>query len=223
MANYSAQNYPQTTYSQGYNTGPRLVMRGMIPVLQEQPLNPQTFTQQPGGVTYSQPGVTYSQPGVAPPSGATITPTIMAQQLASQGVPSNLTQQVGYPGQYQQLYAGLTAVKPEPFASTIDIITAAQNMEEAIHAKDKAETKKYLKQAKTQLEHARAYLEAGINSGGDYTTQLENTIAAITILDGLIRQTGEVSSTNLPTFQQNDLYNYQGVLSSLYKSVSSLE
>jgi hypothetical protein len=110
----------------------------------------------------------------------------------------------------------LPCLPPEPFASMIDVLTAAQKVEDAIHAEDKSETEKYLKEAKAFLQYAHAYLETY------HSPEAETVTKVINQLNELISETSNIPSVKLGTFQQQELYAFQGVLSSLYSGVSSL-
>jgi hypothetical protein len=110
----------------------------------------------------------------------------------------------------------LPCLPPEPFASMIDVLTAAQQVENAIHANDKSETEKYLREAKTFLQYAHAYLETYQSPDAETVTKV------IDQLNELISKTNNIPSAKLGTFQQQELYAFQGVLSSLYSKITSL-
>lgn len=112
--------------------------------------------------------------------------------------------------------SGLACLPPEPFASMIDVLTAAQEMEKAIHAKNKNSTEKYLRRAKTYLQYAHDYLETYHSPEAATVSQVINQ------LNELISQTGNIPSAKLGTFQQQEIYGFQGVLSALYARISSL-
>ncbi|MEM3958605.1 MAG: hypothetical protein QXO47_10450 [Thermoproteota archaeon] len=116
--------------------------------------------------------------------------------------------------------------QPEPFASLTDTVTAAQYMENAIHASTGSQAASNIGQAITQLQHAAAYLQAAssLQPSGSYVlpTQasfsqlLEYTNSLISTLQAYQATVSTLSGSSLTDYQQKVLYQFQGSLSYLY-------
>jgi hypothetical protein len=113
---------------------------------------------------------------------------------------------------YCSQFPGVPCTEPEPFASLTDVITAAQLVENAIHAADIASATNYLNSAMLWLQHAYDYF-------GTANCQLlqQQTMQAMNTLRGVI--TNLQSTTQLKTFQANTIYGYMGILSALYNQL----
>ncbi|SOB74088.1 hypothetical protein BQ9231_00205 [Cedratvirus lausannensis] len=99
------------------------------------------------------------------------------------------------------------------FSSKIDILTAAQYLEKAIHAKSKDKVIYYLLKARTQLTYAQTHLEDISNDA-----LAGSTAELIKELDTLSRDVEKVKNgkTGLRKFQERDLEPFQGLLGALY-------
>ncbi|SPN78843.1 Hypothetical protein BRZCDTV_28 [Brazilian cedratvirus IHUMI] len=96
------------------------------------------------------------------------------------------------------------------FSSKIDIITAAQYLEKAIHAKSKDKVVYYLLKARTQLTYAQTHLEDISDALAGSSSEL------IRELDNLTKEAEKVDRKNLKKFQERDLEPFQGLLGALY-------
>lgn len=112
-------------------------------------------------------------------------------------------------------FSGVPCFEPEPYASSIDVLTASQEVEKAIHSPNRTSTVKYLNSAMTWLQHAYDYF----STAKLYAYQ-SRTEQVMTLLNNII--TRVKSASNLSAFQNNVIYGYMGVLSSLYKDIQNL-
>lgn len=111
----------------------------------------------------------------------------------------------------------VACVQPEPYASSIDIITASQKIEEAIHASNIKEMQNYMNQAKKYLQYAQNYFKtAGLADMVDYAGRVIDT------LDTLGAESTVLRRKNLQQFQEQRLYGYMGILSAFYKRTNAL-
>jgi hypothetical protein len=98
------------------------------------------------------------------------------------------------------------------FSSKVDILTAAQYLEKAIHAKNKDKVEYYLSKARTQLTYAQTHLE-DISEDGLAGSSKE----LVKELDTLSKDAAKVKgSKSLERFQERDLEPFQGLLGALY-------
>jgi hypothetical protein len=112
---------------------------------------------------------------------------------------------------------------PEPFASKIDLITAGQYMETAIHSPDVATTRQAINNAITYIQYARNYWLTAmgthqfcnntLRSLRDQSQSFINQLQSISV--GL-------TSTNLKSQQENNLYNQMGTLGAIYNKNETL-
>jgi hypothetical protein len=125
----------------------------------------------------------------------------------------------------QQAMAIIPSALPEPWASTVDIITASQYVEEAIHACDCKRTERNLSHAYKYLKYAHVYLESASTIYSAQSAVYQNlALQLITAMSELKHIKKHIpKSKHLKQYQQSVIYNYQGVLSSLYKQISALQ
>ncbi len=115
-------------------------------------------------------------------------------------------------------FNNLPCNQPEPFASLVDVITAAQILENAIHAPNSATTAAYLVNVSQNIKYAHDYVtSANLTELITRTTNIINYINQT-----LIPQANATNSSTLSTFQKNTLYGFQGVLSRLYYDLNAL-
>lgn len=105
-------------------------------------------------------------------------------------------------------------IEPEPFASLIDVITASQSLEVAIHAKGRGDTLAALNNAQKYLDFAKHYFETA-----NIPTMVARVQNVITELDTLIQKTKQTSSNQFSKFQEQTLYGFMGVLAALYRDI----
>ena len=99
---------------------------------------------------------------------------------------------------------------PEPFASEVDVWTAAQHLERAIHAPSASAARFWLLRAEAQIDHAAVYQQTyGQIPLADRARQVASA------LHQLAHATGLQSAQALPVWQAGPLYAFQGVLSAL--------
>jgi hypothetical protein len=112
---------------------------------------------------------------------------------------------------------------PEPFASSVDVLQAATEVENAIHASNSGQAVNALDRAISWLSHAKAYFELGISEGKtNYQPFLQLADAAITDLDGIKQHVSSLSGTALTTYQNETIYDYQAYLGYLYAKLLKL-
>lgn len=105
---------------------------------------------------------------------------------------------------------------PEPFASMIDIITAAQYLEKAIHDSSIPIMLSHLNSVTTNLSYARDYFQ-GIND----TAMVNRIQSVINAVEGLKTTANKLKKSQLTTFQKVTLYGFQGVIGALYQEVKN--
>jgi hypothetical protein len=111
----------------------------------------------------------------------------------------------------------LLSLHPEPWASHIDLLSASQALEVAIHAADPVAAATAVSSAATQVANAYGYLrDAG------YATQAGYLAEALAQLQRLAADTRGQSPQSLPHWQQAGLYPFQGVIAWLDSQVMAL-
>lgn len=105
-------------------------------------------------------------------------------------------------------------VKPEPFASMVDILTAAQYVEKAIHSANVTEVQTNMHSALQYLGYASAYL----HTAGLYNEEL----AVNNVIQCYNNLMTHISTMALATFQTQVLYNSMANLHALYVMVQHL-
>ncbi len=95
-------------------------------------------------------------------------------------------------------------LSPEPFASHVDILTAAQAIEVAIHANDSGQAVVAIDQALGQIYNAWKYLR-----DGGYVDLAASASGVWHMLSGLRAQ---AQGPGLQAFLSGPLYDFQGVL-----------
>ena len=101
------------------------------------------------------------------------------------------------------------------FSAKIDVITAAQYLEKAIHAKSKDKVIYYLLKARTQLTYVQSHLEDISNDA-----LAGSSAELVRELDSLSKDAEKVDRKNLGKFQERDLEPFQGLLGALYLELS---
>jgi len=96
---------------------------------------------------------------------------------------------------------------PEPFASHIDVLTAAQALEVAIHAAGAGEAAMAIDQALTQVYNAWKYLQ-----DGGYADLAGSTSEVWHALNSLRAQVVSLPNDRLRAFLGGPLYGFQGTL-----------
>jgi len=119
---------------------------------------------------------------------------------------------------------------PEPFASMIDVITAGQFMESAIHASDVNSTLSALTSAQQQLTNARSYFQTALSyacsqplpriTESVYTDLINYSNYLICKIQEFINALPSVS--NLQSFQAQVLYPFQGMIGKLFQALLEL-
>ena len=119
---------------------------------------------------------------------------------------------------------------PEPFASMIDVITAGQYMEAAIHASDANSTLSALTSAQQQLTNARSYFQTALSyacsqplpriTESVYTDLINYSNYLICQIQEFINALPSVS--NLQSFQTQVLYPFQGMIGRLFQALLKL-
>ena len=104
----------------------------------------------------------------------------------------------------------MRAIAPEPYASTIDVTTAAQHLERAIHAPTPWATRFWILRATGQLLHAEAYQQHVGNA-----RMVRRIGQAVDALHAMAATAGAVAPGSLVGWQNGPLYNFQGVLGAL--------
>lgn len=131
---------------------------------------------------------------------------------------TNLMNNLGASQQSQNFcsqFNGIPCNEPEPYASLVDVTTASQFVENAIHAPDVATATNQLNMAMTWLQHAYNYfVTAQMPAFQARTQQVMNVLANI------INQLQTTS--NLKMFQDNVMYGFMGVLAALYKDINTI-
>lgn len=113
--------------------------------------------------------------------------------------------------------ASAASTSPEPFASHVDILTAAQDMETAIHARSGLAAAAAIRSAQAQVLHAAAYLKlAGAPALSAQGAALAKQLAA------LAAAAAGKSGATLAAFQGQTLYAFQGQLRSFNAAVRAL-
>jgi len=115
----------------------------------------------------------------------------------------------------------MTTYLPEPFASMVDILQAAKEVENAIHATNAANTIDYLTAANTWLGYAKVYFETAISSGHTkYQDLLKLVEAAMSDISEL--KAGVSTAADLASYQAETIYSYQAYLGYLYVKVNKM-
>ena len=113
--------------------------------------------------------------------------------------------------------ASAASTSPEPFASHVDILTAAQDMETAIHARSGLAAAAAIRSAQAQVLHAAAYLKlAGAPALSAQGAALAKQLAA------LAAAAAGKSGSALAAYQGQTLYAFQGQLRAFNASVRAL-
>jgi len=116
--------------------------------------------------------------------------------------------------------------QPEPFASMVDIITAAQYIEAAIHASSGEEASKDLQLASDQMLHAKAYFDTASSINNLYKIVYSRLSAqAGSLSQELITMSNNVKNmegTQLANYQAGTIYPFQGKVRLLYFRVQKL-
>lgn len=105
---------------------------------------------------------------------------------------------------------------PEPFASMIDIITAAQYLEKAIHDPTIPMMMSHLNRVTTNLSYARDYFQ-GIHD----MTMVNRIQSVINAVEGFKSTANTLKKSQLTNFQKVTLYGFQGVIGALYQDVKN--
>lgn len=112
-------------------------------------------------------------------------------------------------------------VGPEPWASFVDIITASQKLEDAIHAKSYEKIQSYLRKVDKYLKYAQDYFIEGSQIYPDLQEGYENLVNQVTSARGTLENLAKkVPKENFSQYQKTNLYDYQGVLGNLSKQIS---
>jgi len=112
---------------------------------------------------------------------------------------------------------------PEPWASSIDIITASQALEGAIHAKKYSKIQSYLGMVDKYLSYSQMYLTAGAAAYPLQATVYNHLVGqVVSARQNLSQLEKGVPKTGFSQYQKGPLYDYQGVLGSLYRGISVL-
>lgn len=103
----------------------------------------------------------------------------------------------------------------------VDILQAAKEVENAIHATNVTNTIDYLTAANTWLGHAKVYFETAISAGhASYQDLLRLVEAAMSDISEL--KAGVSTATDLATYQAKTIYGYQAYLGYLYAKVNKM-
>jgi hypothetical protein len=103
---------------------------------------------------------------------------------------------------------------PEPFASMVDVLTAAQAVERAIHAPSALVAAAALTQARAQVLHAAGYLQlAGLEA---LRRQALDLAADLVVLRAGLPRRG------LAAYQNGPIYAFQGKLAALYGGLAGM-
>ncbi len=99
---------------------------------------------------------------------------------------------------------------PEPFASWIDVMVAAQYIEKSIHASDSITCQQDIQNALVYLGYASKYLrDAGLPQ---YQARVDSVIQCY---QGLLSRIPQISTSQFGQFQSGALYDTMGSLSAL--------
>jgi hypothetical protein len=150
----------------------------------------------------------------------------VAQEMAFQGVPLLLAQQVhsntplSNPGQepLEENFSRFNAyptTDPRAFAAYIDLLSAYREIEKASFAVDKRELLFRLKRAENYLEYAEDHIKR--STLHQFAPQIESLEED---LENLGEKAEALSSNSLPLFQTQDLRDYATLL---YPIIPSLE
>lgn len=113
--------------------------------------------------------------------------------------------------------ASAASTSPEPFASHVDILTAAQDMETAIHARSGLAAAAAIRAAQAQVVHAAAYLKlAGAPALSAQGAALAKQLAT------LAAAAAGKSGAALAAYQEQTLYAFQGNLRAFNAAVRAL-
>lgn len=105
---------------------------------------------------------------------------------------------------------------PEPWASWIDVVTAAQALETAIHAPSARVAAHALRMVQLQCTHAAAYQQAAGRA-----TQAQQAAMVAAEAGRLATATARTPAAQLPPWQASTLYAFQGVLRALAGAVQT--
>lgn len=97
------------------------------------------------------------------------------------------------------------------YAASVEVLTTGQELEKAIHAKDRKQALKYLNRAQVHLSYAQEELDREGSSLGD---TLEKT------MDELQNIICKTKKEKLSTLQKGIMYDFMGVLGALYEKLS---
>lgn len=105
---------------------------------------------------------------------------------------------------------------PEPFASTVDILTAAQHVETAIHTRTGAIAAAQLRLAAVQLDHASIYFKTYGKPNLSHITAMASNLLSSEAQYGSV-----LTGKSLATWQQDTLYTQvQGTLRWVFETVA---
>jgi len=104
----------------------------------------------------------------------------------------------------------LHPLRPEPFASHVDVLTAAQYIERAIHARTAHAAAYWLRRARAQVLHARDYWRT---AGQPTLAAWSDEVAAR--LGGLAATASGLRPAGLAGWQSGVLYPFQGYMATL--------
>ena len=112
---------------------------------------------------------------------------------------------------------------PEPWASAVNVITASQYLESAIHANNCKHVKQYLCKAIKHLVYAKKYLSLAANTYSGQSQQQYCYLAdQVGIAIGQLKHIKDnIPNKHLKEYQSTVIYNFQGTLSSLYQQLSA--
>jgi hypothetical protein len=119
---------------------------------------------------------------------------------------------------------GPLAARPEPWASMVDIITASQALEVAIHANTYRELQTALSEANKQLGYAKNYLSDAAKA---YPVQSQTYLSLANATNQAMIQLDQIAMgvprNNFSSYQSGTIYAFQGTMSSLYSQISRLQ
>jgi len=118
-------------------------------------------------------------------------------------------------------------LQPNPWASLVDIITASQYIEFAIHSTQVSEVQKNINTSKKWLCHALVYLQSAIDSHlqpvTSYRTLQGNIQYALNVITMVEKDLSQITSTSeLNKFLTTKLYSVQGYMGYLSKNITML-
>ena len=111
----------------------------------------------------------------------------------------------------------------EPWSSSLNVLSASQQLQNAIHAKNYKDIKKYLNSCRYHLKHVHGYLISGSqlypNEMNNYNN-LANTVN--NHMSNLKTISNNVPKKNYQKYQNTTLNNFQNGLRELYTNINNL-